>query len=68
MWGEESDPANHDLLRLTPEERALYDDLRDNRIRPHLRLEQERIGFQWIADALAKVVSGGADGAVALML
>jgi hypothetical protein len=30
-----------DLHRLTPEERALYDDLRDNRIRAKLRLEQE---------------------------
>jgi prevent-host-death family protein len=40
------------LHRLTLEERALYDDLRDNRIRPGLRLEQEQIGFHWLAHRL----------------
>lgn len=42
----------HDLPRLTPEERALFDDLRDNRIRPGLRLEQEMIGFTFVEAAL----------------
>lgn len=41
-----------DLARLNHEERALYDDLRDNRIRKNLRLEQERIGFGWVETAL----------------
>jgi len=40
------------LQRLTPEERALYDDLRDNRIQVGLRLEQEHIGFNWLASWL----------------
>ncbi|EQD29999.1 Uncharacterized conserved protein UCP028408, partial [mine drainage metagenome] len=41
-WGEEPDPARHDLARLTPEEAAVYDDLRFDRHQPRLRLEQER--------------------------
>jgi hypothetical protein len=52
LWGEEPDPVRHDLPRLTPAERALFDDLRDNRIRPNLRLEQERVGFRWVTGAL----------------
>ena len=41
-----------DLHRLTHEESALYNDLRDNRIRAGLRLEQEHIGFHWLAHRL----------------
>ncbi len=51
-WGQEPTQKSHDLHRLTPEERTLYDDLRDNRIRNQLRLEQERIGFPWLTRAL----------------
>jgi hypothetical protein len=53
FWGEEPDQVMHDLPRLTASERALFDDLRDNRIRKGLRLEQERIGFGWVETALA---------------
>ncbi len=52
FWGSEDKPLRVDLRRLTPEERALYDDLRDNRIRSGLRLEQEHIGFHWLAHHL----------------
>ena len=31
---------------------ALFDDLRDNRLRPLLRLEQESIGFGWVRKAV----------------
>lgn len=55
LWGEEEDQVGHDLLRLTAAERALFDELRDNRIRRNLRLEQERIGFGMISSALAKI-------------
>ncbi|MFC7634494.1 Wadjet anti-phage system protein JetD domain-containing protein [Paraburkholderia humisilvae] len=41
-----------DLPRLTAKERELFDDLRDNRIRHGLRLEQERVGFGWVRAAL----------------
>jgi hypothetical protein len=54
-WGVEEKPTCRDLPRLTAEERALYDDLRDNRIRNNVRLEQERIGFGWVKTALAKL-------------
>lgn len=40
---------------LQPEESALYDDLRFNRIAPSLRLEQERIGFGWVNAGLDKI-------------
>jgi hypothetical protein len=53
QWGTEVKPAVRDLSRLTPEEQSLYDDLRDNRLRRNLRLEQERIGFSWMESALA---------------
>lgn len=59
QWGEEHDQVLYDLPRLTTEERALFDDLRDNRIGKNLRLEQERVGFQWVTDALSHV-SGAA--------
>lgn len=52
-WGEEPDPARHDLARLTPEETAVYDDLRFDRHQPRLRLEQERVGFGWFRERLA---------------
>jgi len=52
-WGEEPEPARHDLSRLTTEEAAVYDDLRFDRHQPRLRLEQERIGFGWVCDRLA---------------
>ncbi|MEO7851311.1 MAG: DUF3322 domain-containing protein [Rubrivivax sp.] len=53
VWGVEHKPLLVDLPRLTPNERALYDDLRDNRIRRGLRLEQEQVGFGWVAQQLA---------------
>lgn len=52
FWGSEDKLLRTDLHRLTPEERALYDDLRDNRIRAGLRLEQEHVGFHWLAHRL----------------
>lgn len=55
LWGEEPDQIVQELPRLTGPERALFDDLRDNRIRPGLRLEQERVGFDWVQTALARV-------------
>jgi hypothetical protein len=53
QWGEEDRQTLRDLPRLNAEEGALYDDLRDNRLRRNLRLEQERIGFGWVEAALA---------------
>lgn len=55
-WGTETKPTLRNLSRLTPEERVLYDDLRDNRLGKHVRLEQERIGFDWVTTALNALV------------
>jgi len=52
-WGQESQPLLRDLPRLTPDETALFNDLRDNKLRVGVRLEQERIGFGWVQRALA---------------
>lgn len=54
-WGKEPRQALHDLPRLSHTERALYDALRDNRIQPRLRLEQERVGFGWVEAGLARL-------------
>ncbi|MEF3076709.1 Wadjet anti-phage system protein JetD domain-containing protein [Methylobacter sp. Wu1] len=53
LWGEEGKQTLRDLSRLNPEEAALYDDLRDNRIRKNLRLEQEAISFGYVESALS---------------
>lgn len=58
LWGEEPDPVVHDLPRLVGTERALFDELRDNRIRKGLRLEQERIGFNWVTVAVEAIAAG----------
>lgn len=58
QWGEEPLDKRHTLplSRLVDDEAALYDDLRDDRIRPQLRLEQERIGYRWLCAALVTTV------------
>jgi hypothetical protein len=55
VWGSEKDQALQDLPLLTPDEKALFDDLRDNRVRKNLRLEQEFIRFSWLQKALAEI-------------
>jgi len=57
FWGSEADQVVRDLPRLTAPERELFDELRDNRIRPGLRLEQERIGFGWVRTGLEQRIS-----------
>jgi hypothetical protein len=54
LWTEE--PANdrflEDLERLTAAERALFDDLRWDRLGERVRLEQERVGYGWVTGRL----------------
>ena len=57
LWGTERSPLDRDLSRLTADERSLYDDLRFNRLGSNLRLEQERIGFEWVRRTLDRVLS-----------
>jgi hypothetical protein len=52
FWGREDKPQRGDLAKLTQEELRLYDDLRDNRIREGLRLEQEHLGFGWVRERI----------------
>ena len=54
-WAAEPDPVPHDLLRLTPEEATLYDDLRFDRIQARLRLEQERVGYGHLVEHLRRL-------------
>lgn len=55
-WGVEDKPSRADLFRLTPAESVLYNNLRDNRIRQGLRLEQEHVGFGWLGGRLQALV------------
>ena len=55
LWVTEAAPAGRELSRLTADERALYEDLRHDRMGVNLRLEQERIGFGWVKEALEKL-------------
>ena len=59
QWGFEPPDKRHErpLSRLTDQEARLYDDLRLDRIKPHLRLEQERIGYRRLCDALAALAT-----------
>ncbi len=54
LWVREAAPLARALDRLAPEESALFEDLRQNRLGEHLRLEQERIAFGWVRRALAR--------------
>jgi len=56
QWGEESEPARHELLCLTAQEAEVYDELRFDRIQPRLRLEQERVGFGWFEAQLSRLL------------
>jgi hypothetical protein len=53
LWGHEPRREMRDLPRLDPEEQALYDDLRYNRLGDQLRFEQERVGFDWVKNRVA---------------
>lgn len=54
VWGQEDGDKRYlaDLIRLTEQERRLFAQLRDNVFEDRLRLEQERIGYTWVVDAI----------------
>jgi len=56
FWGREDRPQRCNLHRLTPEELSLYNDLRDNRIREGLRLEQEHLSFGWVQERIDRLL------------
>ena len=55
LWVSEPSPTYRSFARLTPPESRLYEDLRKDTYGPSLRLEQERIGFRWVHDALRRL-------------
>ena len=56
LWGVEEQQKTRELSHLTPEEYILYDQLRQQHWGEGVRLEQERIGFHWLQDALHDLV------------
>jgi len=55
LWGMEAKQEVADLSRLTTEECTLYDQLRQNHWGERVRLEQERIGFDYFDRALRRM-------------
>ena len=53
QWGSEPSQETRDLYRLGEREARLYDDLRCNRLGESLRLEQERVRYSALQQALA---------------
>src|SRR3984893_17325196 len=54
-WVSEDRPATSTLTRLTSDERDLYSDLVSEGFGERVRLEQERIGWQWVEQRLSAV-------------
>jgi hypothetical protein len=48
----EDRPATSALTRLTPEEQHVYTELVEDRLAPRVRLEQERIDWEWVEQRL----------------
>jgi hypothetical protein len=57
LWGVEPSPETGALMRLTTEESALYGQLGRNELGSQIRLEQEKIGFEWLVEALGALGS-----------
>ncbi|MDQ7002126.1 MAG: DUF2220 family protein [Ghiorsea sp.] len=52
FWGTEPKQERANLSYLQPEEENLYEQLRSNTLSQHIRLEQERIAFSDVLDAI----------------
>jgi hypothetical protein len=63
QWGTEPQPVLRDLPRLTPEESLVFNALRDNRWQTQLRLEQERVSFGCLQQALAALPTSSSPAA-----
>lgn len=55
MWVVEAVQCMEQLSRLTPEEQELYAELTRGTLEDRVRLEQERIGFTWVREALDSI-------------
>lgn len=67
LWGREDDDKRHvgQLTRLNAAEQALFEAIRDNVVGERVRMEQERLEFGWVEQAVAAaqkslVIPGGA--------
>jgi hypothetical protein len=58
LWGREPERQDKPLARLNAEEAAVYDDLRFDRLGERVRLEQERIRFGLVTQAVASCCAG----------
>ncbi|BCO10604.1 hypothetical protein GF1_29800 [Desulfolithobacter dissulfuricans] len=60
LWGQEEEGKRclRDLDHLTDPEHALYLELREDRLGRAVRLEQERIRFSAVRDALDRILAG----------
>ncbi|MGV7348543.1 hypothetical protein B1987_21815 [Mycobacterium kansasii] len=58
-WVTEDRPATSVLTRLTPDEQDLYSELVEDALGERVRLEQERIDWQWTIHRLSGVISAG---------
>jgi hypothetical protein len=56
MWVSEETPFRGVLPRLGPEELELFESLVNDQFGPRIRMEQERIAFTWVCQALRKIV------------
>jgi hypothetical protein len=56
LWVREQSPHGGSLSRLEPDERAVFDELAGDRHGLGVRLEQERIPFGWVRNALSALV------------
>lgn len=56
FWVMETQQETSELGHLTTEERMLYDDLRNNRLGENVRLEQERISYDYLLEKLGVIV------------
>lgn len=56
LWGFEPQPETSTLTHLSAEESMLYDQLRNNHWGNQVRLEQERIGFEYLRAALHDLI------------
>ncbi len=55
QWVTEPSPTNRSLPHLTADEQALYRDLVEGTFGPSIRLEQERVRFSLLGDALLRL-------------
>ncbi|BBB61786.1 hypothetical protein UNDKW_3513 [Undibacterium sp. KW1] len=56
-WGEEANQVTHALNCLNVEEQALFEDLREHRLGKNLRLEQERIQFEYVMNEVLRLTN-----------